>query len=250
MKKLAVAVAVLILVLIGLVMGGALFIDLLAKTGVEQGATYALGVRTRADGVRLHLLDGRLTIDRLNMANPSGFDSPHLMQSGRFDLDVRLPSLFSETVVVDRFELDGLELNIEQKLLRNNVAEILTHLRSLRGPDAKPRTEGKKVKVDRIVIRNVVARFRLSGIDLFTQPVMVKIPVMELTNVTSDDPGGVILHDLVARMFPAVLAAVLQQGEGTVPAGVLRSFGNLSELLGGIEVSVGQGNEPPASPDG
>jgi len=244
MKRLFRAVMMLILLLIIVLVAAVFFIDRLAKAGIEEGTGYALGVNVDAEGVRLDLLDGQLTMDRLDLANPEGFASPHLMQIGKFDLTVRLATMLSDTIVVDRFEVDGLDLNVEQGLPQNNVVEVIDHVRKLIASGAKPKREGKKVKVNRITIRNIVANFHYPGSSLLGGSPTVRLPVIELTDVTSDDPAGVAIHELAARVFPAVVKAVIERGGASVGGFDLKdlgsTLGDLDDLLGGMNIKVGQ----------
>ena len=224
----------LVLVVLAIVAVGVawLMIDRIAKAGVEKGGTYAMGVPTTLEDMSVSLLGGRVTMDGLNVANPAGFNSDRLMHSGRFDLEVDAGSLLGETVNVKRFELDGLELNVEQQAAGSNVGKIIENLKQLSSgktdEPAEPEDgEGKKVKVDRIVVRNVHARFYL----LSAKPISVKVPEIVLTDVTSDNAAGVAVSQLAARIVPAIVAAVVEQGQGKVPADLLNDLdGQLDDL--------------------
>lgn len=201
-------------------------IDSIAKSAVEEGASYALQVDTRLDKMNVRLLNGQITMNGLHISNPEGFTTSHLMRSGRFDLTVRPGSLLSDTVEVSRFEIDGLDLNIEQKLTSSNIGKILDNLKRFnRGKkDIKKEGEGKKIKADMIVIKNVVAHFHLPMNLLPSGPVTVKVPEIKLENVSSDNAEGVIISELVARIIPAILVAVIEQSSGVVPADFLKGL--------------------------
>ncbi|MCE5325755.1 MAG: hypothetical protein LLG01_05020 [Planctomycetaceae bacterium] len=232
MKKIVVRVIVVILILIVVVVGGTwAMIDKLAKSGIEQGGKYALGVDTAAEDVNISLLNGSTRIDQLKIANPEGFKSPHLVLAGLFSLQVQPSSVIGSPVEVSSFVLDGLDVNIELAGGKNNVSVILDHVKQLGGKDAKAggpsskepaadKGPGKKIRVDTLVIRNVVANFHLGS----GKPVCVKVPAIELKNLSSDGPDGATIGTLVARIFPAVIAAVVEKGRGDIP-------GDLSRLL-------------------
>jgi len=234
-----IVVLILLVVVVGVV--GYLWIDSLAKAGVEKGGTYALGVETRVESLSLSPFSGTMKMGGLNVANPQGFTSPHLMHSGTFDVEVEPGSLFDETIVVKKFELDGLDLHVEQKLPKSNVSVILDNLKRLGGEGAEPKAEepeeGKKVKVDRITIRNVAATFHLPTGPVKLGPLKVEVPVIEMTEVTSDNAEGVVVSELVGRIVPAVIAAVLEKGQGVVPPDVLNGLrgdlSSLTQVLGG-----------------
>lgn len=214
--KALVAIVIVVLIVAGLAW---YFIDTIARTGIEKGATYALGVETTVDDLSLSLLNGTMTMDGLTVSNPEGYTTPHLVRSGRFDLKVDLGTILKDKVVINRFHLDGLDMNIELKGLRqSNISVILGNLKRFKGPDKqepdKPREEpsGKKIVVDRIVIENVVAHIHLASLGSKT----VKVPRIELESV-SNDGQGLTISELTARLLPAILAAVLEEGEGIIP---------------------------------
>ena len=228
-------VIVLVIVLVGLIM-----IDSIAKAGLEKGARYALGVDTRVDKVGLSLLRGRLSIDGLNLSNPEGFSAAHLMRSGRFDLELKPSSAFSDTIVLNRFELDGLDINIEQKVGQSNISKVADNLRKFDTKEKQKgeatKTKGKKVKVDKIRITNVVAHFYLLPQLSPAGPITVKIPEIELSNVSSDQAEGVVVAQLFSRIVPAVLASVVQGAKGIVPTEFLEDLAwqiqDLTKALG------------------
>ena len=220
MKRLLRVVLVLVVLLVAAVIVGVVMIDRLAKAGLEKGATYALGVPTTVDEVDVRLLKGEVSIRGLNVPNPEGFSAGNLLHQGRFDLSVRPGSLLEDAVEVGLLQLDGLHVSIEQKATGSNVGRVIENLQRLSGtpaPDGSSESRRKKVKVNRVVIRNVVADFRLLP-DLVGQKVLtVKVPDIELTDVTSDSAGGVPMDRFVGRIVLSVLAAVLDSSRGTVP---------------------------------
>jgi len=216
--RLAVLLAILVVVVVAV---GWYYIDALAKAGVERGATYALGVPTTVNGVKVGLLGGTVRIDGLNVANPEGFTTPHLMRAGRFDLAVRAGSLFSDTIEVNRFELTDLDLHIEQKLGSSNISTVLDNIKAKAGKPApegeKAEAAGKKVKADRIVVRNVSAHIQLLPVGGQASTLDVEVPEIILENVTSDEADGVAVAELTRRLIPAILTAVIGKARDVAP---------------------------------
>ena len=225
---------VLLLLIAGVV--GYLWLDTIAKTGIEKGGSYALGVPTRLDDVSLSPFSGKLRLEGLNVANPEGFSSPHAMHSGTFDLEIVPGSLLEDTIQVRKFELDGLDLHIERKGSGSNLSKIIENLERLQGeqkPDEPDKPdEGKKIKVDRLTIRNVVANFHLPVI----KPLKVEVPTIEITDLTSDDADGIVMRELIAKILPAILVAVLEKGRGIVPDDFLH---DINGQLSGLTALVG-----------
>lgn len=223
-------VLVIILAVVAVVLG----IDSIAKSGVEKGASYALGVETTVDSIDVRLLDGQIVMDKLNVANPEGFTSPRLVQTGQLDVQVDLPSLMSKTVEVSKFELDGLEMHIEQKSGGSNISKIMDNLKRLSKDTEEdkdePVSEGpsKKVLVKRILIQNVVAHFKM----LVGPALKVEVPTIELKDVSSEGPGGAA-GQLTSQILEAVLEAILKNAKGVVPADFLEGLDKEFLELGG-----------------
>ena len=231
--------AVLLIIVAGII---AVFaIDHLVTIGLERGTAYALGADTKVDRVDLSLLKGRLVIDGLHISNLEGFSVPHFMELGSLKIALKPSSLFKSTIELESFELDGLEVNIEQNMLDNNVKQILNNLERFKRDGVEKGPGGRKVKVDSLRIRNVVARFHLVPRLVRSQEFSVKVPDIELTDVTSDSPKGVVVAQLVARIVPAILAGVLKSSEGKVPGGILRDLRTrTADLTGTLSESIGE----------
>ena len=236
MKKLLVrlVLAVVVLVVVAGVVGY-LWLDTIAKEAVQRGGTYAMGVDTTVDKVSLRPFAGQLQMQGLNVANPKGFSGVHLMQTGTFELELVPGSLMDKTIVLKKFELDGLDMYIDQQMPRSNISVIMDNLKKLgdeKPKDQKP-SEGKNYRVDLITIRNVVAHVKV----LVGPELTIKIPEIQLKNVTGDNAAGVALPVLVARILPAIVAAVLESGKGVLPPELAMALrGDVSALtaqLGG-----------------
>lgn len=229
-------------------------INQVAKTGIEKGGTYALGVPTTVNTVNLSLFGGTFGMNELQVGNPPGYKGAHLMKSGKFDLKVDSGTVLSDTVVINSFQLHGLDVIIEKDLKTSNVQVVMDHLKQLGGqPAAQPvpgqpapgepapqqpaqppaeKKPGKKVKVDDIVIRNVTAKFYIMG----GPPISVPVPEVHLTNVSSGGEG-VTVPQLMAKIFTAIMAAVAQQAE---KAGVpLDMVNNLKDSVASTAASLG-----------
>lgn len=231
---------VLLIILVALVVFVGFYMDTAVKTGVEKGAEYAMGVETRVDDLNLQLFRGRLLVDSLQVANPEGYSSNPFMKLNHFDLELKPTSLLTDKVVLRNFELDGLDIRIEQKLTESNVSKLLDNLKRLdsgKEPDkVEKKKEGKKVQLDRVRVKNVVAHFHLlPGVS--PGPISVKVPEIVLDDVTSDEAGGIVVEQLVARIVPAILASVLENAEGVVPKDFLntldRDLKATAQALGG-----------------
>ena len=234
---LAAVVVVIILLAIAL-----LLIDQIARGATERGVSYATGVPTTLQSMDVSLLAGQVEMSNMVLANPADFTaSPFLIRTGSFDVAVDAGSLFGQTIRVKHFILDGLELNIEQHLKGSNVSTVVDNLKRLGGPREEKPPSGKKVRVDQVQVRNVVARFYLPAELGRTGPVEVLLPEIQLNDVASDE-SGVAIAELTRRLLAAVLAAVAQKAQGVVPPEVLAllnsNVGELTTAIGAKAVEL------------
>jgi len=250
-----------IIVLALIVAAGLYFADYLAKRSIEKGGKYALGVDTRAKRVDLEFTDGTMAIEELVIKNPDGFDTPHLMQFKKFDVAMRIESVLSDTIDLDHFVIESLGINVEQKGFMNNVGLVLAHLRGLKKDDDDEDDDddendddgpgGIRVRVDRVLVKDVVTHFQATGLGSFLgggKSMTVRIAEIELRNVTSDNPDGILIHELFARIVPKILEAVLARGAD-------EGLGSFSDILSGVAATEDFGitvetrdlpEEPPA----
>ena len=228
---------VIILVIVVIVVLGAiwLLIDSIAKKGIETGGSTALGVETTVQDVNLSILRGSITIEGLNIANPEPFDAPHLMHTGTFTGEVG--KVMGDPVEIRNIELDGLDVYVQQQLGEgSNVGVIMDNLKKMGGPedeDAEPK-EGKRVKIDRFLIKNVTAHVQPLPIGGEASTIEVKVDQIGPLELTSDDAKGVLLPELIRRLFPAIIVGIVRKGGDLIPTDLA---GN---LMGSVEGLVGE----------
>lgn len=228
MKRLLIILAALIALIIAGVVAAYIYIDVLAKTAIERGGTYALGVNTSLNTASIKVFKAELALSGLEVANPQGFSSPHFLKLDDGDLAVTLASLRQDKVHVGNFVLAGVDVNLEKKAQQSNYQVILDNLKRFESSE-KP-AEAKGYVVENLEIRNVVVHVDLLGGGEITK-VNVPIDAVRLKNVGSDTPRGVLLSELVGVILKAILAAAADKGGGLIPPDVLGDLkGKLAEL--------------------
>ncbi len=241
-KKVTRLVAAAVVLVVLLVVGVFVWIDHLAKAGVEAGATYALGVETKADTVDVQVLAGQVEIAELNVDNPAGFDADHFVHLGRGRVAVSLGSLRQDKVVVPELTLSGVSVNLERKGSQANYTVILDELKKLQSgreaDSAEPR-QGKKFVVRHLAIDDVTVQMDLLPIGGELTRVPIKIQRLELRDVGSDTDEGVLLAQLTGIVMQAILDSVLKEGGGLIPPEIAADLASgLKDLEGLSTVAV------------
>lgn len=238
MKKMLKLVWWSVVVALVLLLGAMLWVDRLAKAGVEYGATYALGVKTTLDSADVGIVRGSVAMDGLQVSNPQGFTQPDFLKLGHGGVEVSLASLRSDVVEVRKLELSGIVLNLEKNRDgQANYDAILANLKRFESTEPKPQEpakEGKKFIVRDLVIRDVTANVNVVGL---VGNVQVKIPEIELKDVGSDNQGAA-MGQVVAVVTKAIMLAVVEKGGGIIPADVLNGLG---QGLGGLKSLASEG---------
>jgi len=221
-----VRIAVGILLLLGLAVGGLAFYGgTLARHAIESSGKQALGVDTRVEQVLLRPLRGSFGLSGLAVQNPPGaFQAPHFLGLEEGRIEVELRSLTGDVIQVPLLQLDGISLHLERSGRSTNFGPILESLRS----DGEPAPEdpaaegaGTRVRVGSLVLRNVSATVD-PGLGESAR-VEIRLPEIRLRDVGTGE-GGIPTRQLAGVVVKALLEATAEHGGG-LPAqigGLLR----------------------------
>lgn len=252
LKRLAMVAVVLVLLLVGGVVALIWSANSAVRQGVEKGATYALGVDTKLAAVRLGgVFSGEVGLGGLQVANPSGFQTPHFLTLGDADVAVDLSTFSTDVLEVPRFALTDIDLNLERKGGKGNYQVILDNLQKVSGgggsQPAPPGGQEKKLVVRELVLKNVKVHARLldapGGVGAAlgsAAAVTVPLDEIRLTDVGRTGSGvggtGVTVGELTNIIVKAVLAAAAEKGGGLIPTELLGDLqGQLAGKLGDLK---------------
>lgn len=237
MKKVLIIIAVLVVLLVAAIAGILMFAlsqaDNIAKQVIERGGTYAMGVTTTVDEVDVELFKGTATMSGLNIANPAGFTTDHFFALGSSDAAITLESINTNTVIVPKIHLSGIDVILDKGANPSNYNTILHNLERFESGEAKPADttkQGKNIIINSLVIEDINVRVaNMPGVSLLAGDVAVNIPRIELQNVGEKD--SMKAADIFNLVIKTVLAAAVEAGGGIIPADVL---GDLTNGLGSL----------------
>ena len=245
MKKLIKTVAVLLILLVLATVAVALYIDTIAKTAIERGATYALGVETTLGSADVGLWSGTFSMGDMTIANPAGFESPYFTHLGQGDVEVALKTLRQETVELPTLTLTDLEIYLDKKEGKANYDVILENLKRFESQEnAQDDAGGKKFIIEEVLIKNIMVHVQLLPLGGDLTKLDVPIDEVRLHDVGSGTDGSVLMSELTSVIIKAVLAAIVQKGGGLIPSDILgdlgQGLGSLAEI--GLDVATGLGD--------
>lgn len=237
--KIIVALVVLIvLAVVGLLVLGVAQIDRIAKEAIERGGTYAMQVDTTVQAVDINIRGGTANMSGLNIANPSGFDTPHFLQMGESNASLDLGTINSDTLVMPSITLSGIDVILDKGGDPSNYNTILNSLKRFEskdtgggGGDAPSAEGGKKLIINSLKLQDINIRVaNMPGVSLAVGDVAVKIPEIELRDVGKEE--SMTTAEVINLVVKTVLAAAVEAGGGIIPGDVL---GELSNGLAGLE---------------
>ena len=244
MKLVLKIVAVVVVLVIASVIAAFVWIDQVAKAGVEGGATYALGVDTKLDSMSVGVFSGRVAMTDLRVSNPPGFESPHFMRVDQGGIAVTLGTLMQDKVVLPELTLSGLRLNPIHHQGQANYKTIIDNLKKFESKEGSaaepgPSRQGKRFVIEKVSIRDVQVEVELLPVGGSLTKVPVVIERLELENVGSDSEKGVLLAELTDVILKGILTAVLNQAGHVLPADIAGELtAGLGRLKGLGDVSV------------
>lgn len=237
MKKLFIRLLIGLLIVVVLVVAGvALFLDTAIKKGVETIGPQITKVDVTLDGVNLSLLSGSAKIKGLVVGNPQGYKTPRAISVGTVSVAISPGSLLSDKIVVKSIHVEAPEITFEGGLGGNNLSKILDNVNASAGAGGgtaekgapKEQKPGKKLEVDDFLITGAKINVSLTGMGGNAAP--IPLPDIHLTDLGKDS-GGITPAELTKKILQAVT-------QSTVKA-VANSAGNLGK--GVLNTATGAG---------
>jgi len=244
-KRLVVfVIAVLLLIAVGV---GVLlyYVDNIAKTGIEKGGQYALGVSTELESINISIFNGQCDLNNLRIANPAGFEFAHFMKINKGEFALDTTTLRSDVIAIDKLHFTGVELSIEKIKTGANYQVILDHLQKTMASDTPAGEDsgdsgdsggGKGFVIRDILIEDISVHINVDALGLgaaVKKTIKLKEPI-HLTNVGSADDAGAQMSTVIAKLVQTILAEIVRQGGGLIPADIVGELGKGLESIKGL----------------
>ena len=89
------------------------FRDTVIKNSITGVGSWLTGVEITLEDFETSLSEGDVKITNLKIANPKGYGKSHLVELGSFYLNIDLPSLLTDNIVIEEIDVNGLQLVAE-----------------------------------------------------------------------------------------------------------------------------------------
>lgn len=235
MKKLLI---LLVLVVVAVPVGVAVFGGQLLGKGVEKGGTLALGTETTVGGASLNLLSGSVGLDELAIRNPEGFQSKHAFQVDSIGVQTDVGSLMSDKIRIDEIRIASPAITLEVNTSGTNLGHLMDNLEKLSGGGGSAPEEssggGKKMSIGRLVIETPKVSVVQSL--LSKNEAKLTLPTLTMEEVGND----LTMAELMEKILGLVMAAVSEAQIDGQLKGLLKGKipGDLKKQLDGAVSDV------------
>lgn len=201
--KLLLSLFVLLVLVAG---GGALFLDVIVRKGIETVGTQVAKVEVRLDDVGVSVFTGKGALRGLRVANPKGYRAPQAVTVGQALVVLKPLSVFSERVVVRSVVVQETEIHYEKRDGKTNLDVIQANVESVL-PDRDKKTKPeKKLQIDSLVIRN--AKVHVYGDRPDEPPTVLTLNEIHLRDL-GQGPEGITGAELTRKLTAAVIKDTL-----------------------------------------
>jgi len=244
----------LVLLLLALLGAGAalLFLDSIVRSAIEKGGSSAAGTPTTLAKADASFFSGAFGLQGFAIANPPGFRSEPFLALQGARAKWQNGSILSDTLEIDEFALDGLQLNLERSAAGSNWDKILDNLKKLSGGSgaAKPAEpesgSSRAVVIKQLRIANTRCALHVSGLPALNGDWKVELPEIHIENLRSNGSTAEIAGKLTKAVIEAVVKSAATSGKGVFPGGVLHDLeGGLKQLGQGVIDDVLKGKTEP-----
>jgi len=235
MKKFIKPITILVVLLIILIVVPILYIDKIAKTAIEQGSKYALGVETTLGSADVGIINGEFAMQDLKISNPDGFQSPHFLLLKQGNTKIAFSSLSEDTVVLPKLTLSGIDMHLEKKGDKSNYDVIFENLSRFKSEDkSKEEAAGKKFIIHEVLLKDIVVHVEVNLLLSGDTKIDLTIDELRLENVGSNSDGGILLSELTSVLMTRLMQEIVNRGGGLLPVDMLDELGQGLGLLGSI----------------
>jgi uncharacterized protein involved in outer membrane biogenesis len=202
-----------VVVLVVLVVALTLFLGQIVKGAVNTVGPKALGVPISVGSVNAGLLSGRFGLNDLVIGNPEGFKTPEAIRVKKVAVGVKMGSLLSKVIVIDRIYVDKPEITYELRLNGSNIGAIQAGLGASKpaAEPSKPAAEGKKAQINDVLIEN--GAIHLSTVGMAGHSATIPLPAIHLTDIGKES-GGATWTEALSKVFDALGGAVTGAASG------------------------------------
>lgn len=204
----------------------------LVIAGVERGGQYATSQKTALTDANLALFQGALTLNGLNIANPQGYSDPNFLTMKSCSVTMEPGSVLSDTVVIDRIDIDGLNITLDQNGVKgSNLSDIMDAINKNTAStgNSSNSSPGKKLKIGEVSLTNIMVHIHaapLPNLDL-------NLGNINIADPTNPDGRPMKIADLIGKILLHISENILNNPQ--IPGQLKDSLKDVSSILNNVQ---------------
>lgn len=207
MKVIGVAIALVLLLVIGVFVYVAYNTNSIVKNAIETIGPQYLGAPVRVKDVDISLQDGRGTLTDLEVGNPPGYEGPYAVRVGTVSVTLDVAHSTSGLVVLKRVTIDGARVAAIAKTAKE------TNLRALSSNVPSSQNSSPiKLIIDELDLTNTQA---VVSSPLLSKALEVIVPDVHLKDIGRSTGGadvGTVIDQVLAPITKAVTRSLSEAG--------------------------------------
>jgi len=226
-KKVALVIAILVVVIAGAVYYFASNIDGIVKSAIEKYGSDATQAKVSLKSVELSLTEGRGSLKGLTVGNPSGFSTPEAMSLGDISVSLDIASLQSNPVVIKQVMIEQPAITYEYGNGGSNLQAIQKNVQAYaasfggggkadsgggKADSGAAPAGGDKGSEKKVVIQDLVisgGRIGISAAALQGRSLSSTLPTIHLKDI-GKDKGGASPAEVAQKVIGTISAEASQ----------------------------------------
>lgn len=197
-----------------------------ARIIVEVGSEMTQ-TKVSVDGLFIDVKDGVASIDSIAVANPDGFSDSPAIALESFDVELDPMAAMSDPLVIERIEVDGARVLVEQEGARNNLKTILASIERRTADRPAEEPDGKKLIIEHFELTNASAAVFIPRLNE-EQP-QVRMPRIVLNDVGRDTNGATAASVARQVLVPIIRAALESMAAGGIGDGLREKMDDIEQ---------------------
>jgi hypothetical protein len=223
-KKLLIAVGVLLVLGVAAVVLVTANLDRIVKAAIERVGSDAMKSPVTVDSVKLSLRSGSGTIRELQVRNPEGYPPQPAVRLGEMVLAIDPASVQADKLVIRTISVTDGELFLTGGIEDNNLKKLMANLRSPASsggadPQAPSTAESsRKLQVDELTLTDLKLNVQLELPVVGTFSTTAKMPEIKLAGlgqgpegVTGTELGKLVMKRVLDEISPIVVQMIRQK---------------------------------------
>ena len=205
LRNLVILIVVLAAAAVGVVM---VMGESLVAESIEQTGPAITRTSVRVGNVSIGPIRGTAAMSDITIGNPAGFNEPYALSLGKIATELDVRSLFSDEIVIHRFDVVNPVIIFENAGAGQNLQIINENVQSYIGPTTEEEAKPMTFVIEDFQL--IGAKIKIAGMGVESLNQEITLPDLHLTDIGKKD-NGVLAADAAKQIFEKVMAMVQKE---------------------------------------